>query len=1043
MKFFRHFTTTTPSIADQIKWKTAESKITKSNGEIVFHMTDIEVPDHWTQGPINILAQKYLRKMGISTRIQKIEENNIPKWLCPSVPFDDYTDDLIGETSAKQVFHRLAGAWAYWGWKEGIFHKNESNLTSTKLSEESAKIFYDEIYYMLAHQFAAPNSPQFFNTGLNWAYGIKGDESGQWMVNDAGEVCEAKDSYTNPQPHACFIQPISDNLVESGGIFDLLRKEALLFKHGSGTGTNFSNIRSKYETLSGGGKSSGLISFLTLFDSAAGAIQSGGTTRRAAKMICLDLDHPEIEEFIDWKMNEEAKAAALYVGNQILNHHTNQMIGDYNNYYNLIPQAMLDRAAKGIGIPDCDLGFEGEAMNTVSGQNANNSIRIIDEFLQSVDANSNWPFITRNGKNIIRVVQAKNLWQKICTAAWACADPGLQFHDTINLWHTCKNDGRINASNPCSEYMFLDNTACNLASLNLGKFLINNEFDIKSFIHAARIWTTVLEISVYMASFPSKEIAHNSYLYRTLGLGYCNAGGVLMRQGISYDSDKGRDYIASITALMHGIAYLTSHRMALELGPFNRWKDNSESMSDVILKHKNHLKLDSPIWIKANYIWSKIDGTSEFRNAQVTLIAPTGTIALLMDSGDFTGIEPSFSLVQYKQLAGGGGMKIVNNCVPDALKSLGYTPAQIMSISQHITEHDTIEGWVINGESMPEEHLSVFDCAVPGGITGTRSLCPMAHVKMVAAVQPFLSGAVSKTVNMPNSATIADVDHIYRESHRLGLKAVALYRDGSKLTQPLNSKQEKKEKIEQNTAPNLLNRGTEQFICHEPIVKNKKEPLPQGKRQRLPPRTTGYRQKFSIDGQSIYLHTGEYLDGRLGEVFIEFSREGSLVRALTNSIGKVVSIGLQYGVPLSEFVDAFVFTKFEPSGLVHGHDKIKLCSSPLDLIFKDLAIHYLHMTEFSNTNPQPNGLDHSANTPESNITDNSITSDTIMFSGDYPIASPTHTPAYDSMIAVGPKPLTTILLRHSDACTNCGHYPTLRTGTCITCPNCGVNSGCG
>ncbi len=970
-------------------------------------MQNIEVPSHWSQTAINILAQKYFRKAGVPNPSDLVQDTTglVPSWLENSMPIYGADVKLGSETSAKQVFHRLAGAWTYFGWKEGIFKEDhtewDSKANALLGEEDNARKFYDEIYFMLAHQYAAPNSPQWFNCGLWWAYGIKGDANGQWAVDDNGVAYETDSSYEHPQVHACYIQPITDNLVEKDGIFDLLTKEARLFKHGSGTGTNFSNIRGKGEKLAGGGVSSGLMSFLKIFDTAAGAISSGGTTRRAAKMVCLDLDHPEIEDFIDWKMKEERKARALVLGSEMLN--------DEGEIYNS--------------------DFEGEAINTVSAQNANNSVRITNDFLNRVDEKDqigDWHLTARKGDIWIKVIRAKQLWEKIIHAAWSCGDPGLQFHDIIQTWHTCKNDGQINASNPCSEYMFLDNTACNLASLNLGKFLVDNEFQIKPFEHATRLWTIILEISVYMASFPSKEIAENSYLYRTLGLGYMNLGGLLMRKGFGYDSDEGRDLASSITALMHGISYLTSQEMALELGPFQRWDANQDSMTKVVINHKACLKLGSPIWIEANNIWNKINIYERFRNAQVTLQAPTGTIHLVTDC-DTSGVEPDFSLIKYKNLSGGGVMKIVNECVSDALSNLDYTKAQITSMIQHISEEGNLENYTINGQHLPEAHLKVFDCANPSG-NGERYLSPLSHVKMMATIQPFLSGAISKTCNLPNSATISDVDFIYREAHRLGLKAIAIYRDGCKLTQPLSSKKEIK--YETNLRIPLPEMSSSIIDETRRMVQdlsktnfgtpNLTNSTPN--RRQLPFRRKGYRQKVQIDGQSVYLSTGEYENGKLGEIWIEISREGSTVRALLGGFSKAISVGLQYGVPLEKFIDAFVYTKFEPAGIVQGHDQIKTTTSVLDFIFRELAIHYLNQKEFANVLSQDE--------PDREV-----------YRG---LDNPT------PILPIPIEALKSEILAHSktlsftgNTCPNCGHNTLLQTGTCITCSTCGVNTGCG
>lgn len=1011
MLFTRHFTSPNSPVESQIKWKTINSKITAANGEIIFEMNNIEVPESWSQQATNILAQKYFRKAGVSISRIKVSEENIPQWLWKSIPIEAGNGfTYTSETSAKQVFHRLAGAWTYWGWKEGIFcqYKDGKHFWGApgedyQGAEEAARIFYDETYFILANQIAAPNSPQFFNTGLHWAYGIEGDANGQWANDKDGNRFLTSNSYEYPQVHACYIQPITDNLVEPGGIMDLWTKEARLFKHGSGTGTNFSNIRSKGEKLSGGGVSSGLMSFLKIGDVVAGSIASGGTTRRAAKLVCLDLDHPEIEDFIDWKMKEERKARALVLGSELLN--------DGGEIYS-------DK-------------FEGEAINTVSAQNANNSIRITDDFLDAVEYNLDWDLTSRTTGEIVKTLKAKYLFDKICHAAWACADPGLQFHDTINLWHTCKNDGEIKASNPCSEYMFLDDTACNLASLNLGKFLKPDlEFDIKSFEHVTRLFTIVLEISVFMASFPSKEIAQNSYLYRTLGLGYANLGGILMRLGLGYDSDEGRNWAQDITALLHGISYLTSAEIAKELGPFQRFEANRNCMLNVIEKHNTNLVISterlSSEYIRKEVlkIWKELIKKESFRNAQTTLLAPTGTISLLMGCGDFTGIEPCFSLISYKQLSGGGVMKIVNEQIPQALHTLGYTPAQIQSILQHISETGTIEGWKVNGHTLPEEHLKVFDCANPSQ-NGTRFLRPEAHILMMAAVQPFLSGAISKTCNLPNSATIQDVKNIYREAHRLGLKSIAIYRDGSKLTQPLSSNSTPRTKeISPPKSEKEFNKITEEnSIELDKIARTLGYVGSPPQRNHLPLRRKGYTQKVRIDGQSIYLKTGEYPDGTLGEIWSEISKEGSTVRAILGAFCKLTSISLQFGVPLEQLVKAFVYTKFEPAGIVEGHDKIKITTSILDFIFRELAINYLHKNEFSNIN-LPNGIDKEEEEIQISIIPQQIEN---------------HLALGQTIPTTPFKPLNFT----GNQCPNCGHATLIQTGTCVECTTCFQNTGCG
>lgn len=941
MKFTRHYSDRTP-VETQVRWGRFDSKITAADGSIVFEMKDVEAPESWSQGAVDILAQKYLRKAGVpsqTTNAFSNEEDSMPKWLLPHKSINDLSTDS-SETSAHQVFYRLAGCWTYWGWKSKLFS-----------SEEDARIFYDETYLMLARQIAAPNSPQFFNTGLHWAYGIDGPDCGQWAFDNDGNVFETHDSYSRPNVHACYIQPLADDLVNPGGIMDLALREAKVFKHGSGSGSNVSNIRATGEKLSGGGTSSGLISFLRVLDRAAGAIKSGGVTRRAAKMVILDLDHPDIEEFIHWKYNEEQKARAL--------------------------------VAAGYS--------EAEALETISGQNANNSVRVPNRFLSAiVDKDVQWGLYERTTGKATKYVKAYDLWTEICHAAWLSGDPGVQFSDTINSWHTCKADGDIIASNPCSEYLFLTNTACNLASLNLVKFLDSqSSFDTRAFEHAVRIWTAVLDISVTMASYPSREIAEGTYKYRTLGLGYANLGGLLMRKGIAYDSAEGRRIAAQVTAQLQYAAYSTSAEMAVELGAFPRYEENKNHISNVLAKHDAASR---------GVIGTRYAVDAKVRNAQVSVTAPTGTIALLMDC-DTTGIEPDFSLVKLKKLAGGGEMKIVNQSVPVGLKSLGYTTTQIAAILAHIEKTGTVLDMPPrNGEPfIRPEHIPVFATAV-----GENCISPEAHVRMVAAVQSFISGGISKTVNMPNSATVEDVDKIYRLAHELGCKSIAIYRDGCKLSQPLSEGVRKPD-----TDSSFLTK-TGIHILSEPDDND----LPSAKktefkptRRRLPKRRFGYTNEYTVDGQKLFLRTGEYDDGTLGEVFVNLSKEGSTARALMEAWAKAVSLGLQFGVPLEKFVNSFTHIRFEPAGIVSGHDQIKMCSSLIDLVMRDLGISYLNRFDLSHVTPSAS---YTASELENVIQ--------------------TVKDRYFEM---------------PDVCWECGQSTLIRTGTCLECTNCHANTGCG
>jgi ribonucleoside-diphosphate reductase alpha chain len=1085
MQIARRFTAEDRDPYQTIGFRSASSEIRNPDGSLVFSAEGIEVPSEWSQVACDILAQKYLRKAGVPARLVAIEEEGVPSWLWRRRADTEALAALPkagrqgGETSARQCFDRLAGTWTYWGWKGGYFD-----------SEADARAFYDELRVMLARQMGAPNSPQWFNTGLHWAYGIDGPAQGHYYVDHrTGKVRASDSAYEHPQPHACFIQSVADDLVNEGGIMDLWVREARLFKYGSGTGSNFSKLRADGERLSGGGKSSGLMSFLKIGDRAAGAIKSGGTTRRAAKMVIVDADHPDIEQYIDWKVVEEQKVAALVAGSKLAAKHLNRIIaachehGAFDPAVNpalkreirlarraMIPENYIQRVIQlarqgqqGIDFKVYDTDWESEAYVTISGQNANNTVRVTNDFLERVEAGAEWHLTRRTDGAVAKTLPARELWDRIAHAAWASADPGLQFDTTINDWHTCPASGRINASNPCSEYMFLDDTACNLASLNLLAFLREDgSFAVEDFRHAVRLWTIVLEISVMMAQFPSREIARLSYQYRTLGLGYANLGGLLMACGIPYDSEAGRALAAAITALLTGESYAASAEMAGQLGPFPGFDRNRDAMLRVIRNHRRaahgHIEgyeglaispvpfdsracPDRPLAEAARRAWDNALALGEqngFRNAQVSVIAPTGTIGLVMDC-DTTGIEPDFALVKFKKLAGGGYFKIINRLVPRALRALGYGADAIADIERYALGHGTLKGapginhqslaakgfdetalaaleaglasafdikfafnkWTL-GENfltgrlgiaadrladpsfdllaalgftraeidaanafccgamtlegaphLKPEHLPVFDCANPCGRNGTRAISTEGHIRMMAAAQPFITGAISKTINMPNAATIADCKEAYRLSWRLGLKAVALYRDGSKLSQPLAS-----------TLFDDADDGDEAAEFHEmtpaqrmPLVTEKiveriiERVVVRAERQRLPNRRRGYTQKATVGGHKVYLRTGEYDDGRLAEVFIDMHKEGSAFRSLMNNFAIAISLGLQYGVPLEEYVEAFTFTRFEPSGIVEGNDTIKMATSIIDYIFRELAISYLGRNDLAHVEP--------------------------------------------------------------------------------------------
>jgi len=1096
MRIERRFTKEGQSPYAEVPFRKATSEIKNPDGSVVFRLADIDVPAQFSQVASDILAQKYFRKAGVPARLKKVEENSVPSFLWRSVADEEALaelpeDERFGsETSAAQVFNRLAGTWTYWGWKGGYFN-----------SEADAQAFMDELCYMLATQRVAPNSPQWFNTGLHWAYGIDGPGQGHYYVDPfTGKLTKSKSSYEHPQPHACFIQSVGDDLVNEGGIMDLWVREARLFKYGSGTGSNFSHLRGEGEKLSGGGKSSGLMSFLKIGDRAAGAIKSGGTTRRAAKMVVVDADHPDIEDYIEWKVKEEQKVAALVTGSKIVKKHLEAIMkacvnceADNDDCFEPNKNPALKRevkAAKKAAVPEnyikrviqfakqgytdiefktYDTDWDSEAYLTVSGQNSNNSVSIKDDFLRAVEADGEWNLINRIDGKVAKTVKARDLWDKIGYAAWASADPGLHFNTTMNDWHTSPAAGPIRASNPCSEYMFLDDTACNLASMNLLQYRNKDgSIDIAAYEHTVRLWTMVLEISVMMAQFPSKEIARLSYEYRTLGLGYANIGGLLMTSGIPYDSDEGRAICATLTAIMTGVAYATSAEMAGELGPFPDYERNAENMLRVMRNHRRaaygeadgYEKLAvNPVPIKAEdcpysdlvehakSAWDRAIELGEkhgYRNAQATVIAPTGTIGLVMDC-DTTGIEPDFALVKFKKLAGGGYFKIINRAVPEALRTLGYSEAQIAEIEAYAVGHGNLNQapginptslkakgftdevietlntalksafdikfafnkWTLGEafckealgftdeqlddfsfEMLPalgfskkdieaanihvcgamtlegaphlkDEHLPVFDCANPCGKIGKRYLSVESHIRMMAAAQPFISGAISKTINMPNDATVEDCKAAYMLSWKLALKANALYRDGSKLSQPLNAslladeEDDDDDIIEELAAAPTAAQAAK---VSEKIVERIVEKVVRD-REKLPNRRKGYTQKAVVGGHKVYLRTGEFDDGRLGEIFIDMHKEGAAFRAMMNNFAIAISLGLQYGVPLEEYVEAFTFTKFEPAGMVQGNDAIKNATSILDYVFRELAVSYLgrsdlaHVdtTDFTNT----------------------------------------------------------------------------------------------
>jgi ribonucleoside-diphosphate reductase alpha chain len=1005
----RCFTSPDCDPLDEIEYERRNSRIVEPNGDVIFELKNLEVPKSWTQLATDILASKYCRRAG--------------------VPQTGY------ETSARQVVHRIASTIRTFGQEQDYFN-----------SSEDAESFESELSYILMNQHGAFNSPVWFNVGLFHKYNIKGNGGNYYWDSDTNTIKETNDSFSHPQGSACFINSVNDDLMS---IFELVKTEAKLFKFGSGTGTNFSCLRSKQEKLSGGGTSSGLLSFLEVLDKGAAATKSGGTTRRAAKMVILDVDHPEILDFINWKVHEENKAKLL------IKH------GGY--------------------IAD----FNGEAYKTVSGQNSNNSVRVVDEFMQAVENKGEWSTRYRTTGAIAETHKAEHIMNSVCEAAWSTADPGLQFHDTVNRWHTCPNTAPINASNPCSEYMFIDNSACNLASVNLLKYLHEDgTFEVEKFRHTCEILLISQEILVDLSSYPTEKIAQNSHDFRPLGLGYANLGTLLMVKGIPYDSEEGRAIAGAITSIMTGHAYRVSAQIASVKGAFNGFSNNRDPMLRVMQMHRDAVEnIDEEVcpdylleaaredWDSAIEL-GKISG---YRNAQATVLAPTGTIGLLMDC-DTTGIEPDFSLVKWKKLAGGGYFKIINQSLPRALKNLGYGSDEILDIISYVLGHDSINHaphinpdmlrdkgfsedeideacndieqnkilneytrhinpdhlrqkgfsetqiqealYYINGTETVEgaphldpAHYSVFDTANKCGI-GERFIEPMGHVKMMAAVQPFISGAISKTVNLPNESTIEDIRDIYIQAWKLGLKAIAMYRDGSKGSQPLSSsskssdsdKEEKKISIDSET------------LIQEAL----KEIVHRGEKISLPGKRKGFNYAATIGGHKIFFRTGEYENGELGEIFIDMFKAGASYKSLLNCFAVAVSLGLQYGVPLEKFVEKFIYTRFDPSGFT-DHPNVRNATSVLDFIFRVLAIDYLNRNDLAQI--QSTHADDTAYDVAKDIKERSEVRQ----------HQEKQANELDNFLSE----------MDSDAppCDICGHL-TVRNGACFKCLNCGNSLGC-
>ena len=1196
MKFRRTYSAPGDPYAG-LQFEPRTSRIVNPDGSVIFEAKDVMVPSGWSQVAVDVLAQKYCRKAGVPRDLRPVPEEDVPEWLWRS---EAASSEFGAERDARQVFNRLAGCWTYWGFKNGYFD-----------TEEDARVYFDEMQAMLARQIGAPNSPQFFNTGLHWAYGIAGPAQGHYYVDPkSGQTVKSSNTYEHPQVSACYILSIEDDLLNEGGIFDGVVREARIFKGGSGSGANFSRIRAAGEKLSAGGTSSGLMSFLKVFDRAAGAIKSGGTTRRAAKMVVLNADHPDIEDFVNWKVREERKVADLVIGSKVFEKHINAIIAAAHD--TRVPEhARLDaelnphlrdemRKALTMGVPSgavqsaidyarqgythleveqYDTAWDSEAYATVAGQNSNNSVRLTNAFFNAVDADADWDLTARTTGRTVKSIKARDLWEQIGLAAWQCADPGLQFDDTIQEWHTCSNDERINATNPCGEYQFIDDTSCNLASMNLVKFEDpRGGFDAARFADATRFWTTTLDISVTMGQMPSEAIAKKNFLYRTLGLGYANLGTLLMRMGLPYDSEEAFGWCAAISALMMGVAYRTSAEMSQELGAFPRFASNADAMLRVIRNHRR-AAYDAPsdqyeglsikpvthspslftqeTWALARKNWDEALATGEvvgYRNAQTVVIAPTGTIGLVMDC-DTTGIEPDFALVKFKKLAGGGYFKIVNQSVDAALHRLGYSREQIDAIetyakgtgtlleaphinratlrakgfddealarleaalpgafelsfvfnkyvlgeefcreklgltddqlnawdfsilrdglgfsadqieeaSAHICGRMTLEG----APYLNDEHLPVFDCATPCGKYGTRYIRPLAHVDMMAAAQPFVSGGISKTLNMPQTASIAEVKEAYRYSWERMIKAVALYRDGSKLSQPLAASYDLGgESALEESAP-MQPYQTPLQVAEKIVYRYI------AKRRRMPERRSGYTQKAIISGHKVYLRTGEYENGQLGEIFIDMHKEGAAFRSLMNNFAIAVSLGLQHGVPLEEYVEAFTFTRFEPNGPVSGHEYIKMATSLLDYIFRELAVSYLGRYDLAHVQPSME-MDAMGVEAEDDYVAEEPGPTQIRAAGVaekfHPVSTHLHpgheqhetplspvsperrherrdpAPASSSTgVATVPRSEQVTAARAKgytgNACAECGQLTMVRNGACEKCDSCGATSGC-
>ena len=954
------------------QWQIRSAAIKDENGKVLFEQTNCEIPASWSQLATNVVVSKYF--------------------------YGDPKNPKEREYSVKQLIQRVTRTIADWGLQDGYFDQ-----------PADAERFYRDLTWLCLHQYGSFNSPVWFNVGLFQQYKVMGTKC-NWHYNvERGELEQPENPYEYPQASACFIQSVDDNMED---IMRLAGSEAMLFKFGSGTGTDLSTIRSSRERLSGGGKPSGPLSFMRVYDQIAAVVKSGGKTRRAAKMQSIKVWHPDVMDFIECKWKEEQKAHALI----------------REGY---------------------ESNFNGEAYSSVMFQNANLSVRVTDDFMQAVRDDQIWStrWISEKCKDEPPKYRAREVLNRMSECAWHCGDPGVQYDTTINKWHTCPNSGRINASNPCSEYMFLDNTACNLASINLMKFRRNDgSFDHQGFMAACRLFFIAQEILVDHAAYPTDRIAYNSHLFRPLGLGYSNLGSLIMTNGAGYDSAMAHGMCGSITALLHGAANLTSAEMAGVVGPFAEYPENAEPMMRVMQMHRNAVEQipdAGPRYLKdaARELWDKVleaGRKNGFRNAQATVLAPTGTISFMMDC-DTTGIEPDIALVKYKQLAGGGMLKIVNGSVPLGLLNLGYTPEQVEDIEKYIDKQDTIEG----APHIKDEHLPVFDCAFTPA-NGTRSIRWQAHVEMMAAAQPFLSGAISKTVNMPSDTTVKDIADAYYWGWELGLKAIAIYRDGSKQSQPLSTKSESKKAEEAEAAK----------VVEKVVYK--------ARRERLPDTRNSVTHKFSIAGHEGYINVGLYPDGRPGEVFITMAKEGSTIGGLMDSFGTAISLSLQYGVPLEVLVNKFSHTRFEPNGHTTNPD-IRIAKSVVDYIFRWMGLTFLAgyreeqkakaelisgnepksvsakpATESASESNRTESNRTESNRTESNRTESIRTEARFVSHED---KSPGWAITSTAVREDSRGEQFSRFQSDAPACDNCGSV-TVRNGNCYLCHNCGNSLGC-